>query len=584
MLKLLAFFKRFDYPVSTHSFGLFRILYAAYNLGLIFQLSQNWPLYFDHIAPASLSFFPVKLCLLLWFIANFLLITGTFTRFAAMANYVFVVLMASYFTNIKIASFNDDLLRIGGFLLIFLPAGKSFSIDAIINRFDRKEPKKNTSYLYYLLSIMVSLGLLYFASGVSKLFSPMWQKGIGLWIPAVIPSYKWNTFSFWVDEQWFMYTLNYLVIVFELLFVWLIFSKRLHPILAMIGIGFHIGIAMLFPFYYISFGPIFYYSLLIPDTWWKKLKQKILVNNPVRIVYNPTVPKQVHAVQLLRAFNYRNTYVFIENDHQEHIVFGPRSGWAGFLLAMEKSFLLFPLYMLLSLRNLQYFAEYVSEFWLPQHFSTSEMPASTLRFKRFVFFVFIAGLCWVQLLSIGYHTYTALKADTAKRARYLQQRIALQDFSTKPSNLARTFFGINSRGVFLDHAFTGSKTVFALARITGDTTEEWLPIFNKDGYCVGDNIGFRWHKLSFKYFGRTQTQPDTLGFQKYTLLWAKKRQVSLKNMDIRVYRRIYPCPTAYETSYLSKMLALPWDTVGVIHWRDSVFTYENLKPDTVFNQ
>lgn len=584
MIKLLAFFKRFDYPTTTHTFGLFRILYAAYNLGLIFQLYSNWPLYFDHVAPLSLSFFPVKLCLLMWSVANLLLITGTFTRYAAIANYVFVVMMASYFTNIKIASFNDDLLRIGGFLLIFLPAAKSFSIDAVINRFYHKEPKHTTSYLYYLLTILVSLGLLYFASAISKMFSPMWQKGIGLWIPAVIPSYKWNTFSFWVDEQWLMYTLNYTVILFELLFVWLLFNKKFHIFLALIGIGFHLGIALLFPFYYISFGPIFYYVLFIPDAWWTHFKHKWQLANPMPIVFNPTIPKHVHATQLLRAFNYRGVYHFIEKNNQDVIVFGTHGGWQGFSVALEKSLLLFPVSMALKSENLQNVAEYVSENWLPQSFIENTTAVQTYRLKRFVFFVFIAGLCGVQFLSLSYHAYTAIKADPQKRARYLQQRVALQDFSTKPSNLARTLFGINSRGVFLDHAFTGSKTVFALARVNGDGTEEWLPVFNKEGYCVGDNIGFRWHKLSFKYFGRTQTQPDTIGFEKYTLLWAKSRNISLNNIDIRVYRRIYPCPTAYETGYLTKMLALPWDTAGVIHWKDSVFTYENLKPDTVFNQ
>src|SRR6478609_7961881 len=124
MLKLIAYFKRFDYPVSTHSFGFFRILYAAYNLGLVFQLYLNWPLYFDHITPINISFFPAKLLLMLWGVANLFLVTGTFTRFAALVNYALVVLMAAYFTNIKIGTFNDDLLRIGGFLLIFLPAGK----------------------------------------------------------------------------------------------------------------------------------------------------------------------------------------------------------------------------------------------------------------------------------------------------------------------------------------------------------------------------------------------------------------------------------------------------------------------------
>lgn len=584
MYKLIAYFKRFDYPVSTHSLGFFRILYAAYNLGLLLQLYHNWPLYFDHIPPISTTFFPAKLFLMIWTLANLFLLTGTFTRFAALVNYVFMVIMASYFTNIKIGSFNDDLLRIGGFLLIFLPAGKSFAVDTLLRKFRHRDPEQTTSYLYYLLTILVSLGLLYFGSGISKLFSPMWQKGIGLWIPAVIPSYKWNTLSFWVDQQWLMYSVNYAVIAFEIAFAFLLFNKRTHLFLALIGIGFHLGIALLFPFYYISFGPIIYYALFIPDTWWFRLKSVIKVQHPLLISFNPNVPQHVHATQLLRAFNSRGAYVFAENINQTTILFGTKYGWQGFLSALQRSILLIPVYLALKIQSLQNLAEYASENWFPPQAKHSGIHTHSNNFKRFVFFIFIAGLCWVQLLSLAYHTYTTIKADPQKRANYLKQRVAVQDFSTKPSNLARTLFGINSRGVFLDHAFTGSKTVFALAAIHKDNTESWLPVFTKEGYVTGDNIGFRWHKLSFKYFGRTQTQPDTVGFQKYTFLWAKKNHLSLQNMNIRVYRRIYPCPDKYEVGYLNKMLSLPWDTVGVIHWKDSVFTYENLKPDTVFYQ
>lgn len=584
MLKLIAYFKRFDYPVSTHSLGFFRILYASYNLGLLFQLYLNWPLYFDHIAPINTSFIPAKLLLMLWGIANIFLVTGTFTRFAALVNYTFVVLMAVYFANIRLGSFNDDLLRIGGFLLIFLPAGNSFSVDTLLRKFRHRNPEQTTSYLYYLLMLLVSLGLLYLGSAICKLFSPMWLKGLGLWIPAVIPSYKWNTFSFFVDQQWLMYTLNYTVILFEILFPFVLFYKRAHFLLILTGIGFHLGIALLFPFSYISFGPILYYSLFIPDAWWFRFKALIKVQDPMLISFNPGIPQHIHSTQLLRAFNSRGRYVFAENTDQTAILFGTRYGWEGFRSALQRGILLYPVYLALKIQSIQYLAEYVSENWLPVQTRHSETNTPTTNFKRFVFFIFIAGLCWIQLLLLGYHVYATLKSDRHKKVPYQKQLIAVQDFSTKPSNLSRTFFGINSRGLFMDQAFTGSKTVFALARINPTGTEEWLPVFTKEGYVTGDNIGLMWHKLSFRYFSRSQTQPDTIGLQKYTFLWAKKHHLSPDDLTIRVYRRMYPCPTEYETGYLAKMLALPWDTVGIIHWKDSIFTYENLKPDTVFYQ
>lgn len=581
---LIHYFKRFDFPVSTHSLGIFRILYSIYNLGLLLQLYLHWPIYFDHIPPFSFSIFPAKLSLFLWFIANLFLLFGLFTRYAAIVNYVLAVLMAGFFANVTISSFNDDLIRIGGFMLLLLPAGKSFSLDRIATILKQGYQEQKISYLYYLFTILVSLGLLYVGSGFTKLFAPMWQHGIGLWLPAVIPSYKWNSFHFFVDSQWLMYTLNYAVILFELLFVFFLFHKRTHVWLAFIGIFFHLGIALLFPFPYICFGPIIYYSLLIDEAFWKRVQKFLRSKNSLIVRFNPAKKDQQNAASLLMAFNFRNHYHFITDESIASMHVGNKLGWKGLTYACQKHSLLFLLGYLFQLKSCQLLAEYISQHFLANNITQPKPDLSVYRLKRFAFFLFIAALCWVQFLTLAYHTYTAIKADKQKLNQYLKQKIAVQDFSTKPSNLARTFFGINSRGVFLDHAFTGSKTVFALAKVNEDQSETWLPVFDQQGYCTGDNIGFRWHKLSFRYFGKTKTQPDTLGLKKYTWLWAKERTVSPDNMTIRVYRRIYPCPREYEKGYLQKMLALPWDTVGIITWKDSVFSYQNTMPDSLFTQ
>ena len=577
--RLIHYFKRFDYPVSSNSFALFRILYSFYTLGLIFQLYTHWPIYFDNITPYSISLFPAKLSLFLWLIASLFLLMGAFTKVAAIVNYLFTVLMTAFFANANISSFNDDLLRMGGFLLIILPVARTFSIDAFFNKLTYYHAPKKTSYLNYLLAILVTIGLLYFSSAFTKLFSPMWQKGIGLWIPAVIPSYKWTSFDFFVDEQWLMFALNYIVLAFELVFVFLLFHKKTHLILAIVGIGFHIGIAFLFPFTYISFGPILYYSLLIPDTWWTRISLVFDSKKKLHITYNPNITKQVHAVTFLQAFDIRKQYIF--SPIGTVLTLHNYQNWNAFKIACKKSFLLYPFYLFLQSTTFKNVLCFISEEWLPNSIMIVPQPTVNYNLKRFSFFVGIATLCIIQILTITYHGYTTLKADKNKQTIYLKQRIATQDFSTKPSNLARTFFGINSRGVFLDHAFTGSKTIYSIAYLPEVGAEIWLPIFSKEGYCVGDNKNLGWHKLSFKYFGKTKTQPDTTGLKKYTAYWARKNIISLDEATFKIYRKVYPCPTEYEKGYLTKMLNLPWDTVGIIQWRDSIFNYKNLIPDTL---
>jgi len=425
---------------------------------------------------------------------------------------------------------------------------------------------------------------LYFGSGFTKLFSPLWQKGIGLWVPAVLPSYKWNGFHFFVDYKWLMYFLNYLVIAFELFFVVFLFHKKSHPYLAFIGIAFHIVITFLFPFVYLSLGPIVFYSLFLPASFWDWLLGKFQSKNKITIQFNPLKTKHQQGIELLKAIDLNNQFLFIENSQIHQFEHEKNIGFDGFVQALRNKILLRPLIPILrsiSIKNLVY---YISENWLPQQLKTQTVQVTALHFKRFAFFTFIAALCFAQTLTLTYHTYTAIKADKQKLAMYLKKRISIQDFSTKPSNLARTFFGINSRGVFLDHAFTGTKTVFALAYLNTDSTEKWLPVFNKEGFCESDNIGLPWHKLTFKYFGKSQTEPNRKGLEKYTWLWASNNHISPTNISIRVYRRIYNCPTEYEYGYLTKQIEMPWDTVGIIHWKDSVFIYQQLDKKATFSQ
>lgn len=569
--RILRYFKRFDHPVSTKSLGLFRILYGFYVLGICYQLYADWPFFFDHIQPFSVSYFPARLSLFLWAIAAVLIITGTFARWAAVANYVMAILMTSFFANANLSSFNDDLLRMGGFLLIILPASRSFGTTALINRLRYRNPPQHTSYLYVLLALCLSLGFLYFASAITKLFSPMWQKGIGIWVPSILPSYHWFPFHYFVDERWLMFGLNYFVVAWELAFIFLLFHRRWHPFLAIVGIGFHLGIALQFPFTYISLGPIMYYVLLLPDTFWERLKRlRRRVSQP--IYYDPLQPKQEKAIAMLQGFS-----VFYQFEYKptngSAFVFNNQQGFKAFATCCKYTLVLYPLGISLSSATLRNIAEAIALEALPAPSQSFVLPAYLHQMRRLAFFYGCFALAGVQGLTLLYHTYTVLKGDTEKKMTYLKRRISIQDFSTKPSNLARTFFGINSRGVFLDHAFTGVKAVFSLALVDSTGNEKWLPIFTKEGYVTGKNKNLGWHKLSFRYFALTHDIPDTNGLKKYTWYWCGKNHLAPNNLIFRVYRRKYPIPERYEHGYLQKMLALPWDTIGEIHWRDSVFSY-----------
>jgi uncharacterized membrane protein YphA (DoxX/SURF4 family) len=575
---LLLYLRRFDYPVTARSFALFRILFALYFTGLIFQLNGSSGLYFDHVSGISQSLFPAKATLFLWAGLNLMLLFGMFTRYAAAANYIVTVIMTSFFVNSNISSFNDDLLRIGSFLIIFLPVARCWSLDALFTRLNAPSAQKQTSYLYYLLMILMSLGLLYFGSGVCKVFSPMWQKGLGLWTPAVMPYNKWNPLDLFTDQPWIMYSLNYIVILFELMFVFLLFNRKAHLYITLTGIGFHLGIALLFPFTYISLGPIVFYSLLLPDSFWNRLNDLIESTDKETVYFNPVSRPQQVAAAFIRTFDLRKRFTFVER--QGRLAYGEHIQWDAVLHLSRKLPLLWKFSLLIRIPSVRMVLRYASDNWLAQTPAVTETDPGTDRLRRFSFYTFTAVLCGIQLLYLAYHSYAAIRTDPAKKRVYLKQRIATQDFSTKPSNLARTLFGINSRGVFLDHAFAGTKTVFALSQTQADGTEQWLPVFDKNGYCELLNRNLNWHKLTFRYFAYNALLPDTNGLKKFSMLWMKQNRLAPDDIHLTVYRRRYPYPTEYEKGYLDKMLKLPWDTVGLIHWKDSVFHYSAIAADS----
>jgi hypothetical protein len=577
--RLIHFLKQFDNPVSTKSFALFRILFAFYSLGIIYQLNDMFPIYFDHVPGISKTLFPGNLTLFVWKWTNILLLLGIFTRYIAAVNYILIVLMTAFFANSHLGSFNDDLLRIGSFLLIFMPVSKNWSVDALFRGMTRQDNRKQTYYIYYLLSILLSVGLLYFASGITKVFSPMWQKGIGIWIPAVIPHYRWNSLPFFQDQQWLMYSLNYCVIAFELSFIYLLFHKKLHTLMVVLGIGFHIGIALLFPFTYISVGPIMFYTLLIPDWFWAWWDRKTEASRKYTLGYGPARYSNILVVRITQFFDLRKRFIFTENT--AGLEFGGQTGWNALSGAWSKNLFLLPASLMIKIDSIKTLLEYAREQWLPGRLLSDPNAGSRLMLKRFSFFVFTALLCGIQLFYVTYHTYSTFKAKTNPSKTYMVERTDRQYFSTKPSNLARTFFGINSRGVFLDHGFKGTKTVFAMSYTYKTGKQIWIPLFDTLGYCQSMNRNMAWGKITYHFLVSGYYTPDTNGLKKFTWVWANKKHIPLADLHLTVYRKRYTFPSEFEKGYLDKMLHLQWDTAGLIHWKDTVFHYTSLVPDSL---
>jgi hypothetical protein len=230
-----------DRKVSAVPLGLFRIcicsiilceaLYIFYFRELIFD---PMPSLFSHETNMLPMFF-------IWFAALIFMIIGLYFHVAAFVNYIIILMTFSVFRDYE---YHIDYVYIGlSFSFLWLPVHKALSIDA--KRFSNIQKIKIREFYYpYLLTLGV--GLLYFDSALHKLGSSLWLSGIGFWLPASTPPATWLDLSFILNNKFISYFLGYVTIIFELFFIFLIWSPRIRPYL-FVGIILHIGIFFAFP-------------------------------------------------------------------------------------------------------------------------------------------------------------------------------------------------------------------------------------------------------------------------------------------------------------------------------------------------
>ena len=267
--------RRLDKQVSGLGLGVFRIAYGCVLLLEVMQLYYFRQFFFDPIPYVSPRASDLTLGFHLWFVAIACLILGLFTRPAAIVNYGFTLTSFSRFTAYE---YHHDYILIGvNFLLIFLPLGRCLSLDRLIEkRRLRKEPSlaessRTVSVLAYEVPVFVGVALVYFDSVVYKVFSPMWITGLGLWQPASAPYATFFDWSWLLDRQLLMRALGVLVILFEAVFIVLMWFRKARVPLLIFGVGFHLAILLVLALPLFALGVASLFLLLVPAGWWEVL-------------------------------------------------------------------------------------------------------------------------------------------------------------------------------------------------------------------------------------------------------------------------------------------------------------------------
>ena len=184
----LAVVAAFSKEISGSGLGFFRV---AFSFILSIEVSQL--LYFKELVySASPMIEPVETWKIavtsLWWFAVLFILVGYQTRLACWVSFLCASLTITQFTYWE---YHIDYVYIGmSAVMLFAPCGNRFSIDAILRK-RAGAPRPNVLVGWHYLFLLVGIGLVYIDSVFYKVTSPMWMKGLGMWLPASLIQANW---------------------------------------------------------------------------------------------------------------------------------------------------------------------------------------------------------------------------------------------------------------------------------------------------------------------------------------------------------------------------------------------------------
>ncbi len=219
--------------ISISRFILKGWVYSMYILPKMY-----FPYYgFEWVKPLSAGGMYLVFAILL--LASLGILVGAFYRLSV---FLFFVL----FTYVELIDKTNYLnhyyfVSIVSFLLIFIPAAKSFSLDTKI--FKRKEQVNVARF--YILILQFQMFLVYFFAGVAKL-NHDWlfeAKPLSIWLPAFS---HFPIIGGFMEEKWLAYFFCWFGCTYDLLIGFFLFNKRTVNIAYIFVVIFHMATALFF--------------------------------------------------------------------------------------------------------------------------------------------------------------------------------------------------------------------------------------------------------------------------------------------------------------------------------------------------
>lgn len=173
-------------------------------------------------------------------ISAFLVMIGLWYRIAI----IFFFVSFSYTELIDVTNYLNHyyFISIVSFLLIFVPANRSFALDVYF-----KPEKKCTSVPFWMIGIIrLQMGMVYFFAGLAKLNADWMLEALPMkiWLPA---KSHLPVIGALMYKGWIAYFFSWFGAAYDLFIVFFLINKLTRPYAYIAVIGFHLFTALFFP-------------------------------------------------------------------------------------------------------------------------------------------------------------------------------------------------------------------------------------------------------------------------------------------------------------------------------------------------
>lgn len=609
----------FNKKIDATGLAIFRIAYSIVLLCEIAQFFYFRHLMFDSIPYIKMSDINFAIPIGIWFISVLFILFGAFTRFFTILNYLMSLILIG---SIGFFEYHVFYAYMGiNFLIMFIPISRTMSIDRLIEKIKYSSttylhnPSIKTRQFYYFLLPFVGLAIVYTDSVFYKVVTPMWYNGLGSWLPSSLPMITHANTSWFNNQEFLVKFIGWFTILFETLFIFIFFRKKLRWLVVLFGLMLHFGILLEFPIPWFGLTACCLYILIIPVSFWTRIFTRDKKNEKLTVYYDTECPLCVRTKITVNHIDSFNKVIFktVQFDAKDNasLVNVDKDELLRNIYSVDKKgkvykaldtyiqitnciWYLKPVSIILRIPGIYHLANSVYNYvavnrtlerctdencgYNPPIIKDVDevkllknLTFYDLKLKVWTFL--LVFVCFTQMISIT-HSWSFEKLYEATKLQNTKVHNVYMYTSYQYLKITRTLLGLTPHQVFTDRVhFDNYNHIISVVYQDKKGNEQWLPIIDKNGQPDLYIYGANWVNWTFRVNGLHVDQTKLLnGVKIYSAFWAKKNNVDLRDAKFLIKVKKIDSPNGWEKDFLNKQIAKPWVDGGYVLWEDNKIT------------